>query len=114
MGFVQTVKEEIEVIRKTPLTFAITALIFAVAIYGVEHAIFKEQISSKDSLIVTLKDQLALAQAASGQKQTETPGSATPTTTTGPATANGPGGIANTGSGNRFDPGNSATPSGKK
>ena len=96
MGVIQIIREESELIKKTPWTFAITALVLAAAIFGVEYGFFKELLSSKDSLIGTLKEQLT---ATKNQPQNQQPSlSGQAPSSTGPATASGDGNTAVSGS----------------
>lgn len=59
MGLSEQFSEELEAIKKTPLTFAVGFVVLACLIGAMEFAVFKEWLAQKDSLIDTLEKRLA-------------------------------------------------------
>jgi hypothetical protein len=93
-------------IKKAPLTFVVGFCVLAVLIALGEYTwIFKEWVSRKDDLINQKDGVISVLEkklAATSQPAIPSPQS------TGPATASGSGGIANTGAGNTFNTGRPA------
>ncbi|MGA2772685.1 MAG: hypothetical protein ABSG26_17895 [Bryobacteraceae bacterium] len=100
--FFKSVREEWPVIRQAPRTFLISFLLLLSIGYGAIYFIFRENLSRKNDLIHTLQGQLEALNKGAGRSDKVLDH---PPSSTGAATANGPGGIANTGSGNRFSTG---------
>ena len=83
---IKSIKEEMEVISKAPLTFLFTALVIAAVVYAFEHNAFKESMTRKDELITTLRQQL------DAKAEPKSPGSPTPTSQPAPSTPTAPAG----------------------
>jgi hypothetical protein len=100
--FFKSVREEWPVISQAPRTFTISLLLLTSICGGILYLGFRENLTRKNDLIQTLQAQveaLKRGTGKSGDSSKQSPPS------TGPATANGSGGVANTGSGNTFSTG---------
>jgi hypothetical protein len=94
MGLTEHFKEEVEVIKKAPLTFIIGFVVIAGGVYVAEYSLFKDSLARKDDLIQTLQKQL------DAKKPTDAPTSGTPARS---AVTHGDNSPANTGNGNTFN-----------
>ena len=99
--FLKAIREEWPVIRQAPWTILFTVLLLSSIVGGFEYWLFHENLSRKNDLIQTLRGQVEMlkTRAAKSEESLKQP----PPPSTGPATAKGIGGIANTGSGNTFN-----------
>jgi hypothetical protein len=93
MGLLHTIREELPTIRQAPLSIGLTVLILTAAVSVAIYAGFRENLSRKDDLIGTLREQLEAAKKA----LPALPESVKPSS--GDATAAGEGNTANSGNG---------------
>jgi len=107
MGLLEQFKEELAMLKKAPLTFAVGFIVLGCLIAWAEYSfIFKEDLSrkddvikTKDSLITTLRDQLS----AVNQPKDRPPSEPVPQRRSGDAKTSGNNSPANTGNGNIFN-----------
>jgi hypothetical protein len=95
MDLTELFKEEVGMLKKSPITLAVATVVLGALIFLAENATYREILARKDDLIQTLQKQL---EAKSSKPQEPSAGGAP----TGPAISHGDNSPANTGSGNTF------------